>query len=70
MEFHEHALQCGINMEGREAIPIHLSNCRIAATDILHPETQELIIPAGFRLRENAYLWMESVGMDYVVVEA
>lgn len=70
MDFRFHAEACGIDMVGREAVPIVDACNRIVALDVNHPETMEMVIPAGFRMGVAEVDWMQSVGMDYVVVEA
>ncbi len=67
--FHKHALRCGIDMSGREAVPISMAAERIAAVDVIHPETQESVIPEGFKVTKLGVQYLRSIGCDYVVCE-
>jgi hypothetical protein len=67
--FYQHAIRCGVNMNGKQAVPTCRALGRIAAVDIEDLETCEMVIPAGFRICKVAHRWIKAQGMDYVIVE-
>lgn len=66
---HTHAVLCGIDMTNRIALPIAECVNHFPATDILHPETQEIYWPAGFWIKAGDEHWFTDIGMDYVICE-
>ena len=67
-EFFQHAIDCGINMTGKLAIPLNESVGRLVMIDIVHPETRETIIPAGMTMDSQLIEICASCGVDYVIV--
>ena len=67
-EFTQHAIDCGINMTGKLAIPLDESVGRLVMVDIVHPETRETIIPSGVTMDTQLIDICTSCGVDYVIV--
>ena len=68
IEFFQHALDCGINMTGKDAIAIENSVGRLVMIDIINPETREVIIHSGTTMDNQLIAVCESYGVDYVIV--
>ena len=66
----EHGFAMRALVEGGEVIESLRDRIlgRVAATEVLHPETQEVIIPAGTMLDEDALDLIEQAGVDEVKV--
>ena len=64
-----HARDCGIDMCGREAVPVRAAAHRIAAVPVIHPETREEIIPEGFKVTAKGVAVLIEAGCDYVICE-
>lgn len=76
LEARTHARQCGYVLDGIDAVPLHLVLSRAksgkgawAAVDILHPENLSVVCPAGFWIDETEIKTLESIGVDYVILE-
>jgi len=67
-EFFQHAIDCGINMTGKLAIPLDESVGRLVMIDIVHPETRETIIPSGVTMDTQLIDICVSCGVDYVII--
>jgi hypothetical protein len=67
-EFFQHAIDCGINMTGKLAIPLFESVGRLVMVDLIHPETRETIIPSGVTMDIQLIEICEIHGIDYVIV--
>jgi hypothetical protein len=68
--FTAHAMSCGINMEGRVALPVAMADGRWCAHDINHPESGNTIIPQGWYMNRFDMDKLIAMGVDYVVVDA
>jgi hypothetical protein len=68
--FTAHAIKCGIDLTGRKVLPTRVALRHWAAIDVLHPETQKPIVPAGWWISLLDVQQMEAAGVDYVVVDA
>ena len=66
----EHGIQMRALVEGGEVIESLRDRIlgRVAATEILHPESQALLLPAGRMLDEDALDAIEAAGVDEVKV--
>ena len=67
-EFTQHAIDCGINMTGKLAVPLDESVGRLLMIDVIDPVTRDVIIPSGVTLDIQLIDVCESYGIDYVVV--
>jgi hypothetical protein len=65
--FDQHARDCGINMTGKVAIPLSDSAGRLVMTDIVDPETRDVVIHAGTTMDAQLIGVCESYGIDYVI---
>jgi DNA-directed RNA polymerase subunit beta' len=66
----EHGIQMRALVEGGEVIESLRDRIlgRVAATEVLHPETQAVLLPAGRMLDEDALDAIEAAGVDEVKV--
>lgn len=71
-----HAQSCGFDLASTDAVPLHkvLSRARSGkgawpAVDVLHPETLEVVCPAGHWIDVAEVEMLESIGVDYVILE-
>lgn len=71
-----HAHECGYVLDGIDAVPLHRVVSRSKsgkgawpAHDILDPTTLDVVCPAGFWIDENEVKTLESLGLDYVILE-
>jgi hypothetical protein len=71
-----HAISCGFDLANTDAVPIDKIISRAksgkgawSAVDILHPEDQSVICPAGFWIDEKEIEVLRSIGIDYVIME-
>lgn len=67
-DFYQHAMQCGINMTGKIALPVEDSAGRLVMIDLIHPETLEVILHAGTTMDVQLIEVCQSYGIDYVIV--
>ena len=67
-EFTQHAIDCGINMTGKLAIPLEDSAGRLVMIDIINPETRDVVIHAGTTMDIQLIEVCQSYGVDYVIV--
>ena len=67
-EFFQHAIDCGINMTGKLAIPVSESGGRRLMIDVIDPVTRDVVIPSGVTLDIQLIDVCESYGIDYVIV--
>jgi hypothetical protein len=72
----EHALKCGHVLGPVDAVPLDRVLSRSAsgrgawlAADVLHPETQEVVYPAGYWIDTDDIAKLASIGVDYVILE-
>lgn len=72
----EHARQCGFVLDGVDAVPLHkvMSRARSGkgawpAIDVINPETLAVVCPAGFWIDDKEITILESLGIDYVILE-
>ena len=65
---HQHALDCGINMTGKIAIPLEESAGRLVMVDITDPENREVVLNAGTTMDIQLIEVCERYGIDYVIV--
>jgi hypothetical protein len=75
-EAREHAHKCGFVLDGIDAVPLHrvISRSKSGkgawpAIDIVHPETLAVVCPAGFWIDDAEVKMLESLGIDYVILE-
>ena len=68
LDFNDHAVQCGINMTGKIAIPLEDSAGHLVMVNITDPETGEDIIQSGTLMDSQLIEVCESYGVDYVIV--
>ena len=68
LDFNDHAIQCGINMTGKIAIPLEDSPGHLVMVNITDPETGEAIIQSGTTMDSQLVDVCESYGVDYVIV--
>ena len=66
--YFQHALDCGINMTGKVAIPLGDSAGRLVMIDIIDPETRDVVIHAGTTLDTQLIEVCQSYGVDYAIV--
>ena len=71
-----HAASCGIDLSNADAVPLDkvLSRAKSGkgawpAIDILHPENQSVICPAGYWIDEKEIETLRAAGVDYVILE-
>ena len=71
-----HAAARGFDLVTTDAVPLHQVIRRSKsgkgawpAIDILHPVTQEIVCPAGYWIDEDEVKLLESIGVDYVILE-
>ena len=67
-EFFQHAIDSGINMTGKLAIPLDESVGRLLMVDVIDPVTRDVVIPSGVTLDIQLIDVCESYGIDYVIV--
>ena len=63
-----HAIQCGINMTGKLALPVAESAGYLLMMDVTHPETLKPILHAGTTMDQQLITVAQEYGVDYVVV--
>lgn len=66
--YFQHALNCGINMTGKLALPVSESAGSLVMVDVINPVTLETVIPSGCTMDVQLIDVAESLGVDYVVV--
>ena len=66
--FLQHALSCGINMTGKEAIALEESNGRLIMHPVRHPETGQVLLNVGTTMDTQLVEVCASAGVDYIVV--
>jgi hypothetical protein len=66
--YFQHALDCGINMTGKTALPIEESGGRLLMTDISDPVTREVVIHSGTTMDTQLIRVCQSYGVDYAIV--
>jgi len=66
--YFQHALDCGINMTGKVAIPLGDSAGRLLMCDIIDPETREVVIHSGTTMDAQLIGVCQSYGVDYAIV--
>lgn len=75
-EARTHARACGYVLDGIDAVPIDQVLRRAksgkgawTAVDILHPEDQSVVCPAGDWIDAEEINLLASIGVDYVILE-
>ena len=66
--FLQHALSCGINMTGKEAIALFEGNGRLIMHPVRHPETGQVLLNVGTTMDTQLVEVCASAGVDYIVV--
>lgn len=69
-DYQAHAISCGIDMTNRVALPVAECLNRWTAVEVLHPETQDPIVVAGWWVLEDTIKECVNAGVDYLIVEA
>lgn len=69
-QYRQHAILCGIDMTGREAVPVRECEDRELAVDALDPVTLEPLLSAGITPNLLGMHILLEAGIDYVVVVA
>ena len=68
LDFNQHAMDCGINLTGKVAVPIEDSAGRLVMIDLIHPVTRDVALHAGTTMDTQLIEVCQSFGIDYVVV--
>lgn len=72
----EHALSCGVDLSNSDAVPLDrvISRSKSGrgawlARDAVHPEDMSIVYPKGYWIDDKDIDVLESIGVDYVILE-
>jgi hypothetical protein len=64
----EHARQCGVDMEGKDAVPLLSAYNRVLASPVIDPVTCEVVYPVGRVLTQHEVrMVLFDLGLDYLI---